>query len=68
MNDLRLPEHIAMIMDGKWKMGKRKSLKRTAGHKKAQRLYIRNNYILPKIRIKYLIYMLFNRKLEKTKT
>ena len=34
MSDLRLPEHIAMIMDGNGRWAKERGLKRTAGHKK----------------------------------
>ena len=60
MSDLRLPEHIAMIMDGNGRWAKERGLKRTAGHKKGAEVVREITTYCAKIGIKYLTLYAFS--------
>ena len=60
MSDLRLREHIAMIMDGNGRWAKERGLKRTAGHKKGAEVVREITTYCAKIGIKYLTLYAFS--------
>ncbi|NCB11728.1 MAG: di-trans,poly-cis-decaprenylcistransferase [Erysipelotrichia bacterium] len=60
MNDLRMPAHIAMIMDGNGRWAKERGLKRTAGHKKGAEVVREITTYCAKIDIKYLTLYAFS--------
>jgi undecaprenyl diphosphate synthase len=60
MSDLRIPEHIAMIMDGNGRWAKERGLKRTAGHKKGAEVVREITTYCAKIGIKYLTLYAFS--------
>lgn len=60
MSDLRMPEHIAMIMDGNGRWAKERGLKRTAGHKKGAEVVREITTYCAEIGIKYLTLYAFS--------
>jgi undecaprenyl diphosphate synthase len=60
MNDLRIPIHVAMIMDGNGRWAKERGLKRTAGHKKGAEVVREITTYCAKIGIKYLTLYAFS--------
>ena len=60
MNDLRMPAHIAMIMDGNGRWAKERGLKRTAGHKKGAEVVREITTYCAQIEIKYLTLYAFS--------
>jgi undecaprenyl diphosphate synthase len=60
MSDLRMPEHIAMIMDGNGRWAKERGLKRTAGHKKGAEIVREITTYCSNIHIKYLTLYAFS--------
>ena len=60
MIDVRMPVHIAMIMDGNGRWAKERGLKRTAGHKKGAEVVREITTYCAKIEIKYLTLYAFS--------
>jgi undecaprenyl diphosphate synthase len=60
MHELRMPLHIAMIMDGNGRWAKERGLKRTAGHKKGAEVVREITTYCAKIEIKYLTLYAFS--------
>ena len=60
MSDLRLPEHIAMIMDGNGRWAKERGLNRTAGHEEGAKTVRKITQYCSDIGIKYLTLYAFS--------
>lgn len=60
MHELKIPLHIAMIMDGNGRWAKERGLKRTAGHKRGAEVVREITTYCAKIEIKYLTLYAFS--------
>ena len=60
MSDLRLPEHIAMIMDGNGRWAKERGLNRTAGHEEGAKTVRKITSYCSSLGIKYLTLYAFS--------
>lgn len=61
---LKIPGHVAVILDGNGRWAKKRHLPRTMGHVQGSKVVEDMLYVVDELGVKYLLYMLFNRELE----
>ena len=60
MNDIRIPKHIAIIMDGNGRWAKERNLKRTAGHEEGAKVVRKITEYCSNIGVEYLTLYAFS--------
>lgn len=65
MSDIKIPKHIAIIMDGNGRWAKERGLNRTAGHEEGAKTVRKITQYCSNIGVNILLYMLFLLKIGK---